>query len=57
MKEENLEALLANMDIIVAGLDVCHIFEWKGNLTDSAVWHTGEAGAIYECSPRYFFRK
>ena len=27
MKEENLEALCANMDIVITGLDVCKIFE------------------------------
>ena len=46
MKEKNLEALGANMDILNAGLDICNIFEWKGNLTGSAVWNTGEAGDI-----------
>ena len=44
MKEENLEALGASMDILITGLDVCYIFEWKGNLTYSAVWNTGENG-------------
>ena len=37
MKEKNLEALLANMDILITGLDVCHVFELKVNLTDSTV--------------------
>ena len=44
MKEKNLEA---NMDILVTGLDVCHIFEWKGNLIYSTAWNTGETGDIY----------
>ena len=39
MKEENL-------DILIAGQDVCHVFERKGNLTDSTVWNTGENGDI-----------
>ena len=47
MNEKNLESHHANMDILYAGLDVCHVFEWKGNLTDSTVWNTGEAGDIY----------
>ena len=41
-----LEALCANMDMLITRLDVCHVFEWKGNLTDSAVWITGETGDI-----------
>ena len=24
--------------------NVCHVFEWKGNLTDSTVWNTEETG-------------
>ena len=32
MKEKNLEALGAFMDIFISGLDVCHVFELKGNL-------------------------
>ena len=31
---------------MIDGMDVCHIFELIGNLTDSAVWNTGEAGDI-----------
>ena len=27
MKDGNLKALRANMDILIAGLDVCHVFE------------------------------
>ena len=46
MKEENLEALHAKMDILIAGQYVCHVFERKGNLTDSTVWNTGENGDI-----------
>ena len=46
MKEENLEALHANIDILITGLYVCHVFEWKGNFTDPTVWNTGETGAI-----------
>ena len=45
MKEENLEALHPN----ITGLDVCHVFEWKGNLTDSTVWNTGETGGMNPC--------
>ena len=41
MKEENLEALWAYMDILITGLDVCHV------LTDSTVWTTGETVDIY----------
>ena len=40
----SLEALRFNTDMLIAGLDVYHIFELKGNLTDSKVWNTGEAG-------------
>ena len=47
MKEKNLEALLANMDILITGLDVCHVFELKVNLTDSTVWNTGETADIF----------
>ena len=42
MKEENLEALPANMDIIIAGLKL------KVNLTHSTAWNTGEAGDRYD---------
>ena len=48
MKEGNLEALRSNMDILITGLDVCHVFESKGNLTDSTVWNTGETGDMYD---------
>ena len=24
-----------------------HVFEWKGNLSDSSIWNTGETGDIY----------
>ena len=48
MKEKNLEALLASMDFLIAGLNVCHVFELKGNFTDSTVWNTREAGDINE---------
>ena len=34
------------MDILKAGLDICHVFEWKGNLMDSTVCYTGETGDI-----------
>ena len=44
MKDENLEALHANMDFLITGLDVCHFFELKGNYTDSTVWNPGETG-------------
>ena len=47
MKEENLGALCANLDIIMTRPDVCYVFEWKGNLTFSTVWDTGETGDIY----------
>ena len=40
MKEDNLEALHANMNILITGLDLCHVF-------DSTVWNTGETGDIY----------
>ena len=33
--------------ILITGLDACHVFEWKGNLTDSTVWNTGETGDIH----------
>ena len=46
MKEESLEALPANINVLIAVLDVCHIFELKGNLTDSTVWNTWEADVI-----------
>ena len=49
MKEENLEALRINMAILIAELDVFHVLEWKGNLTDSTVWNTGETGDMYCC--------
>ena len=35
------------MDILIAGLDVCQIFELKGNLTDFTFRNTVEAGVIY----------
>ena len=47
IKEENLETLPANIDILFTGLDVCHIFEIKVNLTDPTVWNNGETGDIY----------
>ena len=47
MEEENLEALRTKMDILMAGIDVFHVFEWKGNLAESKVWNTGETGDIY----------
>ena len=34
-------------DILITGLDVCHVFELKDNLTGSTVWNTGETGDIY----------
>ena len=43
MKEENLEVFTH----LIIGLGVCHIFEIKGNLTDSTIWKTGEAGDIH----------
>ena len=46
MKEKNLEPLRPNIDILNAGLDDGHIFEWKGNLIDYTVWNTGESGDI-----------
>ena len=30
--------------ILDPGQDVCHVFEWKCNLTVSTVWNTGETG-------------
>ena len=47
MKEKNLEALRGNMDILNAGLDVCHVIECIGNLNDYTVWYTGETGDMY----------
>ena len=47
MKEGNMEVLHANIDIFTVGLEVCHVFELKGNLTDSTIWNTGETGDIY----------
>ena len=44
MKLTILEALHPIINVLIAGLDVCHIFELKGNLTDSTVWNAGEAG-------------
>ena len=46
IKEGNLEVLHANMNIVIAGLDVCFVFEWKGNLTDTTECNTGETGDI-----------
>ena len=43
---QKLEALCANMHILIAGLDVCQVLAWKGNLTDSTEWNTGETGDI-----------
>ena len=37
MKDENLEALYTNMDILIARLDTYYGFELKGSLTDSTV--------------------
>ena len=31
-----MEVLHANIDILTVGLEVCHVFELKGNLTDSS---------------------
>ena len=42
----NLEALPANKEIFITGLDDCHAFEWKGKTTDSTVWNTEEPGDI-----------
>ena len=30
------------MEIVINGLDVCQVFEWKGNLTDSNPVETGD---------------
>ena len=32
-----MEVLHANIDILTVGLEVCHVFELKGNLTDSTI--------------------
>ena len=32
---------------LIAGLDTYHVFELKGNLSDSTVWNTGDADDIY----------
>ena len=45
-EREKFESLHANMDILIAGLDIDNVFEQKGNLADSTVWNTGEAGDI-----------
>ena len=45
--QENLETLCPNMDIVITGLDVCKIFELKGNLIDSTLWNTGETDDIH----------
>ena len=45
IKEERLEALPANMNVLQAALDVGQVFE-KGSLTDLTVWNTGEADGI-----------
>ena len=37
MKEENLKGLSSNIDILIAGRDVCHVFEWKMQFPDSTV--------------------
>ena len=34
------------MVILIAGLDVCHVFVRKCNLTDCTVWNTEETGDI-----------
>ena len=47
MKENNLDALCANMDILIAGLGVLISFDLNGNHTDSRVWSTGETGDIH----------
>ena len=49
MIEEHLEALCTNMDVLITGLYICHVFEWKGNLTDSTVWITGETSVLNIC--------
>ena len=54
MKENNLKALGSNMDIVISGLDVYHVFELKGKLTDSVVWNTGETGDINESFVTFF---
>ena len=46
MKEENLEALCANIDILFTWTIVCYISKLKGNPTDSTVWNAGETGDI-----------
>ena len=58
MKDEYLDTLQGptlhtNMDILKVGLDTYYIFELKGNLTDSTVCNTGEAGDIN----RWFSRR
>ena len=45
-----MEALHANMDILISGLDVLSCFWIKGNLTDYTVWNTGEAGDMHTTS-------
>ena len=34
MKDDNSEAQSTNMYILITGLDVCHVFELKGNVTE-----------------------
>ena len=46
MREKNLCALHSNIDILISGVGVFVLFEFKDNLTVSAVYHTGETGDI-----------
>ena len=47
MKEQNLEALTANMDILITGLGVCQFLNEKASLILQKYWNTGETGGIY----------
>ena len=46
MKEKNLGALRSSIDILISGVEVFILFEFKGNLTDSTLWNTDETGDI-----------
>ena len=43
-----LEALQANIDILITELLSVSFLNYKVNLTDSTIWNTGEAGDINE---------
>ena len=49
-EREKFVALCANIDILITELDVCHVFELKGNLNDSTAWKAVESGDIDWCA-------